>query len=51
MSERFKREYCVLSDKIDRRTKDGKARWESLVSSFGEDRIITADDWKIARGA
>ena len=48
--ERFKREYCVLSDKIDRRTKDGKARWESLVSSFGEDRIITADDWKILEG-
>lgn len=44
--ERFRREYHVLHSPINRRTNDGKAEWAALIAQYGEDRIITAEEWE-----
>jgi len=39
----FARRY-VVAPKVDRRTKEGKATWESFVAGLGDKKILEADD-------
>lgn len=48
--ERFRREYIVKPEDINRRTKEGKEAYSMLVDQHGEDKILSSDDYQHIMG-
>jgi len=42
--EKFKANYTVLAEKLDRRKTADKEKWAKLVDTYGEDNILTTDE-------
>ena len=42
--ERFAQDYGLLPERMDRRTKEGKAQWGALIEQFGQGNVLSPED-------